>query len=101
MKLLTEKIIKRFAEVGLQDEDPDPLIIAKFFGGPGTWYAISYDPEWNTCFGYVTGLDYDELGSFSIDELESVRIPPFGLPIERDLYFIECRLSDIKLGKVY
>lgn len=101
MKLLTDEIIARFAAVGSQDNESDPLIIAKFFGGPGTWYAISYEPEWNICFGYVTGLGFDELGSFSIDELESILIPPLYIPIERDLYFEECRLSDIKSGKVY
>lgn len=101
MNLIIPQLRNRFAEVGEQLDASDPIIVAKFFGGPATWYAISYDPETNVCFGYVTGLCEDELGSFSIDELESLRIPPLGLAPERDLYFEECRLSDIKSRKVY
>ncbi len=102
MKLITKQLEKRFAEVGEQREESDPIIITKFFNpsGSGTWYAISFEPEDNICFGYVTGLGYDELGSFSITELESLKTPPFGLSIERDLHFTECRMSEIKAGKV-
>lgn len=102
MKLITKQLEERFAQVGRQAEESDPIIIAKFFNpnSAGTWYAISYEPEDNICFGYVTGLAFDELGSFSIAELESLSLPPLGLPIERDIHFKECRLSDIKSGKV-
>jgi Protein of unknown function (DUF2958) len=103
MKLITQELHARFAEIGEQREESDPIIIAKFFNpcGSQTWWAISYDPEANICFGYVTGMFEDELGSFSIDELESVRVPPFGLPLERDPHFIECRLSEVKSGTVH
>lgn len=96
--LITKTLKKEFARIGNQEEILDPLVLAKFFSpsGSATWYAISYDEESNTCFGYVTGLGHDELGYFSIDELESLRVPPFGLPIERDLWFTPCRLSDVK-----
>ena len=41
MKLLTDKIEKRFSEIGSQDESEDPVIVAKFFNpaGGGTWLA--------------------------------------------------------------
>ncbi len=93
MKLITKEIEKRFREVGTQDI-PNPLIIAKFFNpsGAGTWYATEYDPQDKICFGYVTDLGFDELGSFSITELESIKCPPFNLPIERDLHCGEKRL---------
>jgi hypothetical protein len=47
MKLMTKALEKRFAEVGSQEKEQDPLIIAKFFNptGAGTWYATEYDPE--------------------------------------------------------
>lgn len=101
MKLITPELENRFKEVGDQDI-PDPLIIAKFFLSisAATWWAIAYYPENNTCFGYVTGLFEDELGYFSIDELEELRITPLQFRIERDLHFEECRLSDVKSGKV-
>jgi hypothetical protein len=40
-------------------------------------------------FGYVSifGDHCDEWGYFSLSELQSVKCPPFGLGIERDLYF--------------
>lgn len=98
ISLITQQLRKEFARIGDQRNESDPLIVAKFFNptGAGTWYAIAYDPEDNTCFGYVTDFGFDELGYFSIDELESITVPPFGLRIERDRYFTLCRLSDIK-----
>jgi hypothetical protein len=40
-------------------------------------------------FGYVSifGDHNDEWGYFRLSELESVKCPPFGMSIERDLYF--------------
>ena len=95
MKLITKQLEKRFRELGQQDI-PDPVIVAKFFNptGAGTWHTISYEPETRIAFGYVTGLGFDELGYYSIDELESIKCPPFGLSIERDLHCGERRLSE-------
>jgi glucose dehydrogenase len=94
MKLINDELQKRFNKVGRQKKNP--LVIAKFFDpvGSGTWYATEYDPETNICYGYVTGLAYDEWGYFSIDELESLK-RPFGLTIERDLYFSEIPFNDL------
>ena len=98
MKLLIKTLENRFAQVGSQAEEKDPLIIAKFFNptGAGTWYATEYDPERRVFFGYVSifGDWNDEWGSFSLDELESYR-GPFGLGIERDLHFDEKRASQV------
>ena len=46
MKLLTKELLKRFGEVGSQETDSDPIVIAKFFNpsGAGTWYSPEYDP---------------------------------------------------------
>ncbi|QHI38069.1 hypothetical protein IMCC3317_34530 [Kordia antarctica] len=88
MKLINDELTKRFKEVGRQNKNP--LVIAKFFdpAGSATWYATEYDGETNICFGYVTGLAFDEWGSFSITELEAIK-RPFGLTIERDIHFKE------------
>ena len=43
----------------------------------------------------MTGLGYDEWGSFDINELESLR-RPFGLTIERDTYFQEKTFSELE-----
>ena len=98
MKLMTKTLEKRFAKVGSQAEESDPLIIAKYFNpcGAGTWYATEYDPKTRICFGYVSifGDHNDEWGSFSLDELQGYR-GPLGIGIERDLYFGEKRASDV------
>lgn len=98
MKLLTDELEKRFAEVGEQDVK-DPLVIAKFFNpcGAGTWYATSYEPEAKMFFGFVSifGDHCDEWGYFPLSELEAYE-GKFGLGIERDLYWTEKRFS--KLG---
>lgn len=94
MKLLTKAIENRFAKLGAQDVE-NPTIICKLFNPTGeqTWYAISYDGT--DFFGYVTGFGDDELGYFNRQELEQFK-GRFGLGIERDLWFSECKLSDIK-----
>jgi hypothetical protein len=98
MELLTKALIKRFAKVGSQKNVKDPIIIAKFFNpcGAGTWYATEYNPDTRTFFGYVSifGDWNDEWGSFSLDELMDYE-GPFGIGIERDLYWQETPASTV------
>lgn len=98
INLINQELKNTFVQFGPQDDITDPFILAKFFNPCGlqTWYAISYDEPSNCCFGFVTGMFEDELGYFSIDELESIVIRPWGLRIERDLFFKPCKLSEIK-----
>lgn len=100
MKLLTKELLERFNKVGRQEEVKDPIVITKFFNptGAGTWYATEYNPESKIFFGYVSifGDWNDEWGYFSLEELESLR-GPFGLGIERDLYFKEKRFSEVEI----
>ena len=106
IKLITKELEKRFEQVGDQSNEENPLIIAKFFSpvGGATWYASEYDPKTRICFGYVKDLVpsengmFDEWGSFSIDELESVQLP-FGLNIERDIHFKETRFDELMQNK--
>ena len=101
MKLMTKELEKRFAQVGSQAQEKDPLILTKFFNptGAGNWYASEYDPQQRIFFGYVSifGDWNDEWGSFSLDELESFK-GPLGLGIEQDLYFKERRASEVIKG---
>ena len=102
MKLLTKAILKRFEEVGRQDIE-DPIVICKFFNpaGAGTWYATEYNPKDKIFHGFASifGGYNDEWGDFSLEELENYR-GPFGLGIERDLYFPEIRFSEA-MAKVH
>lgn len=67
----------------------DPVPVVKFFNpcGAATWLATELDADDDTLFGLADlGFGCPELGSFSLSEIASVRLP-FGLRIERDLHF--------------
>jgi len=100
MKLLTKVIEKQIPPPYSTKDQGDPIVVAKFFTPWSfwTWYVLEYDPKERLFFGYVTGFE-DELGYFSLDELESIR-GPFGLKIERDLYWKPVPLSKVKSGEV-
>jgi hypothetical protein len=102
MKLMTKALEKQFAKTGNQEHEKNPLVIAKFFlpAGGATWYATEWDPETNHIFGFVTGLDHDEWGYTDLTELAQVR-GPFGLGIERDLYFDPKPADQIPAIKLY
>lgn len=107
MKLLTKAIEKKLPPIGTIDavleatdrQPADPMVWVKFFcpWSNWTWYGIEYDPEDKIFFGYVEGLE-NELGDFSLTEIEELR-GPFGLTIERDMYFEPIRLSQIPSRK--
>lgn len=67
----------------------DPLPVLKLFNpvGAATWIATELDDDGDTLFGLADlGFGCPELGSFSLREIASVRLP-FGLSIERDEHF--------------
>jgi hypothetical protein len=69
--------------------EPDPAPVVKFFSpvGAATWLATELDVDGDTLFGLADlGFGCPELGSFSLSEIASLRLP-FGLGIERDLHF--------------
>ena len=69
--------------------EPDPVPVVKFFNpmGAATWLATELDADGDTLFGLADlGFGCPELGSFSLSELASVRLP-YGLSIERDTGF--------------
>jgi hypothetical protein len=95
MKLLTQEIKNKLPDIGSQDQEKDPVVHTKFFcpWNHWTWFAYEFDGE-DIFFGYVKG-DFDEFGTFSLSEMESVK-GPMGLGIERDLYFTPKPLSQCK-----
>lgn len=90
MKLLTKEIEKRIPAIRAQEELGEKAVAhVKFFSpvGHATWFATEYDPDERLFFGWAElHPGCGELGYFSLDELESVRLP-LGLGIERDLHF--------------
>lgn len=80
------------------DGESDPLVVVKLFTpwSSWTWHVIEHDPDDGTAFGLVEGLE-TEMGYFSISELREVN-GPFGLRIERDLWFAPKPLSQVRAG---
>ena len=96
MKLLTKEIKEVIPKLYTQEERGDEAVVyVKFFTpwSNWTWYATEFDGE-DTFFGWVVGLE-KELGYFSLKELSKVT-GPFGLKIERDLYFTPKPLRELK-----
>ena len=86
MKLLTKALRKKLPPLYSTEGDEDAVVQAKFFTPDSnwTWYVLEFDGE-DIFFGLVNGFEL-ELGYFSLSELKEAR-GPWGLPIERDLYF--------------
>ena len=62
-----------------------------------TWYACEYDPTERLFFGYVVGQE-KEWGEFSLDELESLKMPDGTTPrIERDVNFAPTNFNNLNL----
>ena len=70
-----------------RDRDQDHIPVVKFFNpfGAGVWLATELDEDGDIMFG-LADIGYPELGSWSLNELRSIRLP-FGMGIERDLLF--------------
>ena len=98
MKLLTKEITKKATEQYDKGSDMDgQMIVAKFFNpvGSWTWYLMNLDPEDNDyAWGIVDGFAV-EMGAWQMSELQKVKIKPFGLGIERDLYFKPMKASEV------
>ena len=96
MKLLTKPIRDKLIS-NHQKQDGTKTFRAelKLFNptGMGTWYISELNPETNIAFG-LCDLHEQEFGYVSLDELQSLKLP-FGLGIERDLYFQPKDFQDI------
>lgn len=99
MKLMTKEILNKIPNLYAQDGKGDEAVVyVKFFNpvGEATWYATEYDPETKTFFGWVELFQGEgELGYFTLDDLESVKLS-FGMGIERDCYFGNPTLAEVK-----
>lgn len=96
MKLLTKENIKALPAMRATEGQGNQAIAQVKFFTPDSnwsWYAVEYDQENGLFYGLVDGFD-KELGYFSLAEL-SVARGPFGLPIERDMYFDPTPLSEL------
>lgn len=110
MKLFTKGIDKKlFAQFPKGGSLEGQKVIAKVFNpyGRGRWYIMNSDPdEPDYLWGIVQLFDGEpEVGSFSREELENIKVGAFKLPLERDLYFDERDAMEVynglKSGKTF
>jgi hypothetical protein len=110
--LLPDILKERMPALYSQEQERDPLVVVKYFDpvGSWTWYAtegspVDEDGYYDTnkpkvdylFFGLVVGFE-KELGYFSLHELKTAKEGLRGLqalPIERDVWFREQRLSEV------
>jgi hypothetical protein len=95
IRLLTEALRIEIPALGATEGQDNPVAICRFFtpDGAWTWLPFEFDGE-DTFFGAVSGHEF-ELGYFSLSELETPT-GPFGLHVERDLYYKPMSLSEIR-----
>jgi hypothetical protein len=101
MKLFTKSIDKKlFAQYDKGSDLKNQKVIAKIFNpyGRGTWYILNSDPEDPDYLWAITDLFEIEIGSVSRNELENIKVPPFRLPLERDMYFDEINAYELYQG---
>lgn len=86
MILLTSTQREQLHANGRQS-DVDHIPVVKFFNplGSGVWLATELDRDGDILFG-LADLGFPELGSWSLGEMQAVRLP-FDMRIERDLHF--------------
>ena len=101
MKLFTKDIDKKlFAQYDLGANLETQKVIAKIFNpyGRGTWYIINSDPSDPDYLWAIVDLFEVEAGSVSRSELESIKVPPFGLHLERDSSFTPINAAELYKG---
>lgn len=115
MKLLTQEVRRRLPGLYTQDgKGEDAIAQVKFFhpAGSGTWYAseadaiydgkqlplsklpMNLEPEDVIFFG-IANITDREFGYFMLSELSEFK-GPFGLNIERDIYWTPRPLKDCR-----
>ena len=101
MILLTKELKKQLPKLNSQENKGDEAIVyIKFFhpASQWTWYVLEGEQKGTDYmfFGYVRGFE-DEYGYFMLSELEEV-VDQLGLKIERDLYFRQKTIGQVKEG---
>jgi hypothetical protein len=90
MHLFTKEIDnKLFKQYPMGADLDNQVVVAKIFNpyGRGVWYLLNSDPEDPDYIWAISNIFDVETGSVSRKELEELRVPPFNLGLERDLYF--------------
>ena len=101
MKLLTKELEKKIPPLYSQEDNPDPMVVAKFFfpAGSATWWIIEGEQQEDDYLMFGLCMLFTpqeaELGYVSLNELASIT-GPFGLKVERDMYWEPKPLSKVR-----
>jgi len=101
MKLFTKQIDgKLYSQFDKGSDIANQKVVAKIFNpyGRGTWYLINSDPSDPDYIWAIVDLFEIEVGSVSRAELQNLRVPPYKLPLERDMSFIETNAQELLKG---
>jgi hypothetical protein len=102
MKLFTKDIDKKlFAQYSKGADLENQKVVAKIFNpyGRGRWYLLNSDPNDPDYIWAIVQMDDDiDVGSVSRRELENIKVPPFRLGLERDIYFSEVNAAELFKG---
>lgn len=102
MKLLTKALERKIPKLYSQENNPDPTVVTKFFcpWGGATWWIIEGERRDDDYLMFGLAMLFTpqeaELGYISLNELLSIS-GPFGLKIERDMYWSPVQLSMVKM----
>ena len=102
MKLFTRDIDKKlFAQYPKGSSLENQVVVAKIFNpyGAGRWYLLNSDPSDPDYLWAIVQINGEpETGSVSRKQLENIRVKPFNLPLERDLYFSPINALELYQG---
>lgn len=87
-KLLTKPIIRKLKLNWDKDYEHCRPVAKLFGGGACTWLVMAMDEDDDTLLALCDlGMGSPELGYVSLKDLQSLKFPPFGLPVERDIHW--------------
>jgi hypothetical protein len=101
MKLFTKEIdSKLFEQYKMGSDLENQKVVAKIFNpyGRGTWYLLNSDPQDPDYIWAIVDFFEVEMGSISRSELQGVKVPPFGLGLERDMSFTPINAKELFEG---
>jgi len=89
---ITPEILENAEKLWRQEWKNAEIIVKYFLPWSGwTWYITEIDNEW-IAYWYIIGNE-SEWGSLSLEELETLNAK--WMVVERDLYFLDKKISDI------
>jgi len=97
VKLITKQIQAKL-EKNFQENNHEDIVLKLFNPcGAATWLITQIEPDGDTMWGLADlGMGCVEYGTVSLSEIKSVKCPPFGMSIERDMHFRGGKVSEFQ-----